>query len=115
MSAPSKESVLRSMKRLWRRYIHSCRRRNIFWEIELDLFHKLTSQNCSYCGKAPSQRSRTYTYNGIDRMDDSKGYMPSNVVPCCYECNFIKGNRLTYNEMRAVGQALANYRKSRKA
>jgi hypothetical protein len=37
-------------------------------------------------------RSRTheYAYNGIDRVDNFKGYEIDNCVPCCYICNYAK-------------------------
>lgn len=31
-----------------------------------------------------------YTYNGIDRVDNTKGYEETNVVPCCTVCNRAK-------------------------
>lgn len=33
----------------------------------------------------------TYAFNEIDRVDNSKGYITSNVVPCCKFCNAAKG------------------------
>jgi hypothetical protein len=63
-------------------------------------FFVLTKQNCYYCGTKPSAiiynsngngRSATpYIYNGVDRVDSSKGYTPDNVVPCCKQCNRAK-------------------------
>ena len=29
-------------------------------------------------------------YNGLDRVDSSKGYVMSNVQPCCTRCNYAK-------------------------
>lgn len=29
--------------------------------------------------------------NGIDRVDNDKGYVPGNVSPCCWVCNIAKG------------------------
>lgn len=66
-----------------------------------DQFRFLTSQPCFYCGCEPHQRSHTqskkgrrcngvYVYNGLDRIDNDKGYVPENVVPCCRFCNFGK-------------------------
>lgn len=59
--------------------------------------------NCFYCNAEPS-RTRTranrkgeYTYNGIDRLDNSVGYVAGNVVPCCTRCNLTKGS-MDYNE-----------------
>lgn len=111
MTTFTKESVYRSMKRLWKRYARQCRRRNVYWELDLELFQKLTSLACDYCGKPPMQKSRSYTYNGLDRKNNKQGYTKENVTPCCSECNFIKGKLLTHEEMKVVGQALTNYRK----
>ena len=54
--------------------------------LDYDIFSELIIQPCSYCGK----------YNeleviGIDRIDSSKGYVPSNCVPACEDCNRAKG------------------------
>ena len=113
MAPPGKESSQRSMKRLFKNYIRGCKRKNIYWELTLEEFHKLTSSNCAYCEKPPAQRSRTYTYNGIDRMNNKRGYIRDNVVPACKECNFLKGDRLTFDEMKVVGEALKAFRQKK--
>lgn len=66
------------------------------FELSVENFKKLTSQNCYYCGIEPKQildgpgRNGIYIYNGIDRVDSSRGYELDNVVTCCKECNFMK-------------------------
>ena len=40
---------------------------------------------CFYCNLLPENR-----LNGIDRMDNTKGYSVNNCVSCCKNCNFIK-------------------------
>lgn len=104
-------TVRASLKRLHRQYVRVCKRKNVYWEISLEDFQRLTSQPCTYCNKPPLQKSRTYVYNGLDRMDPRFGYTLDNVAPCCKECNGIKSNRLTPEEMKAVGQALTAFRK----
>ncbi len=58
----------------------------------------LFSQNCRYCNQPPSNFSQGrgsnggIFYNGIDRVDNSKGYVPENCVPCCKLCNQAKSN-----------------------
>ena len=32
-----------------------------------------------------------FVYNGIDRVDNSKGYTLNNILVCCYDCNTKKG------------------------
>jgi hypothetical protein len=61
-------------------------------------FQEITQQDCYYCGIKPNQEVRvqsdsgSYFYNGIDRVDNSKGYTKENSVPCCWKCNKAKHN-----------------------
>ncbi len=102
------------MRRLYKNYIRMCARRNVFWNVTIEEFHRLTSLPCHYCSKKPSQKARHYTYNGLDRLDPKKGYELPNLVPCCKECNWIKGDRLAVDEMQAVGKMLAEFRAKKK-
>lgn len=113
MKPPAKAAQYRSMQGLYYQYLRNCRLRNIFWGLALSEFHLLTSQNCRYCGQAPAQQRYNYTYNGIDRKNPKLGYEPSNSVPCCGECNGIKSNRLSFEEMKVIGRALMTLRKKR--
>lgn len=72
----------------------SCLRRDIVFRITLDEFIKLRSDPCYYCGS---------TTNGstIDRVDNSQGYNPYNVVPACHKCNRAK-NSITIDMCRKV-------------
>lgn len=81
--------------------------RNITWNLNKDQVKEITKQNCYYCGKSPQQRlggegyrfNGEYIYNGIDRVDNSRGYEIDNVVPCCGECNTAKNN-LTVDQFK---------------
>lgn len=58
-------------------------------------FKELVLSGCYYCGKKPLQLTNNYSngvmiYNGIDRIDNSQGYIPGNVRACCTMCNYIK-------------------------
>lgn len=35
----------------------------------------------------PEDAYSSYRYNGIDRVDNNKGYEIENVVTCCTDCN----------------------------
>jgi len=64
-------------------------------------FRQLTNQNCYYCGQEPDQEmvnrnsgeKAIYIYNGLDRLDNEKGYTIDNVVPACGDCNQMKSDR----------------------
>jgi hypothetical protein len=36
-----------------------------------------------------------FVYNGLDRVDNTLGYLPGNVVACCTQCN---GAKLNYTQ-----------------
>lgn len=86
-----------SFNGLFCRYKRSAAYRNLEWSIDRDYFRRLTGSNCHYCGIEPSGRHLThasafgaYIYNGLDRVENMRGYSPDNVVPCCATCNQAK-------------------------
>lgn len=73
--------------------------RNIIFLISLEEFKKIVTKNCYYCGNEPqvSGTSKRYNktttqvkHNGIDRFDNTIGYVLNNCVPCCKFCNHMK-------------------------
>lgn len=77
-------------------YKDSAKNRNLSFELSKEQFRKLTSSPCHYCGCGPSITKCTngwgdYVFNGIDRLDNSKGYVVENCVACCRTCNRGKG------------------------
>lgn len=85
-----------SFNRLLRNYKRHAKERNFEFLLTEDQFRSLTQQECYYCGKLPGKtmfaehNNGDYIYNGIDRLDSSKGYFIGNVVPCCKTCNTAK-------------------------
>jgi 5-methylcytosine-specific restriction endonuclease McrA len=77
--------------------------RGLEWKLTDDEFDALMSSECFYCHRQPntSRKSRRsngdFTYNGIDRLDNNRGYRPANVVACCKICNRAKSD-MTYDE-----------------
>jgi hypothetical protein len=82
-----------------------CRKKNRESTLTKEQFKKLNQDNCAYCGEVPKNvhiahhgRSKEhiehekYVYNGIDRVDSSKGYIEGNCVTCCKLCNIAKHN-----------------------
>lgn len=89
--------------------IHTYKRnatiKGLDYRLTTEEFTTLTKQNCRYCGIEPKQevsnkhdqRNGTYIYNGIDRIDNTQGYIIDNCVPCCGICNVAK-NDLTHQQ-----------------
>ena len=84
-------------KRDFDAYRHSAQKRNLDFQLSVDFFCNMIKLPCHYCGdntgilKFPGTY-REYRANGIDRVDNSIGYTPDNVVPCCRMCNIAKNN-----------------------
>lgn len=81
---------------LLRAYKSGAKARGFSWNLTEEQFRELTHLPCYYCGTEPAriwQQPKTngpYVCNGVDRMDNSKGYKIGNVVPCCEICNRAK-------------------------
>lgn len=89
---------------LYRSYKKGAEIRNYSFLLTKEEFKKLTSSNCFYCGQEPIRISKhytsnkpasygNYTYNGVDRWDNSLGYTLENSLPCCKDCNIAKGSK----------------------
>lgn len=70
------------------------------WNLTSDQFYEIATQRCTYCG------ADTGTGSGLDRVDVSKGYDVSNVLPCCGRCNMTRGSRWTPSQMRTMMASL---------
>ena len=78
-----------------------------------DLIYK----NCFYCNEEPKDHpsENRYKYgkglykrNGIDRLDNTRGYTIDNCVPCCTRCNTIKLDA-SYDEFIAKIKQIYNF------
>lgn len=81
------------------------KRKNLLFDISLEEFYSLTQTRCNYCGVEPANsystedRNGSFCYNGIDRVDNTKGYIKGNCVACCKVCNRAK-DILTKDEFK---------------
>jgi hypothetical protein len=105
---------LTSVQVLLGRYRTSARVRELPFELTEDQFKAITSCNCSYCGAPPAQRVQqstlapAYTYNGVDRIDSSRGYVFGNCVACCTMCNRMKMDYPAIDFVAHCGRVVAN-------
>jgi phage FluMu protein Com len=83
------------LSKVYSSYISSANNRNLVFDLSLDLVKQTILSDCYYCGNKPSNsiklsNDQFYLYNGIDRIDNTQGYTPENIRPCCVDCNYMK-------------------------
>jgi hypothetical protein len=80
-----KNDKFRNKARYYKAYINGAIKRNYEFTLNFEEFCELVVQPCYYCHYFKDSET-----NGIDRVDNSKGYTKENTVPCCENCNMIK-------------------------
>lgn len=77
-------------------YVNGAKSRQLAWRLSSKKVQALALKDCHYCGQSPESRRmhwRSYCVvpvNGLDRLDNTRGYTPENTVPCCKRCNRMK-------------------------
>lgn len=90
----------------WRRARAAASRRQQ-WDLTPEQYRSALGDGvCHYC-----QEQILTAGVGLDRKDNSLGYVVGNVVPCCATCNTEKGGTISYDEY----EWLWKYRRSRRA
>lgn len=103
-----KPDFLSYKKRIYKQYKDNAKARVYVFELSLEEVSTLISKDCFYCGASPTTpifAPKLYKLtdvsalkaNGIDRVDNSKGYELGNCVPCCKTCNAAKSDK-SYDE-----------------
>ena len=98
-------------KKLKNRFSHlraEARNRYLSCNLSFDQYVSIISNFCHYCKVSLSNRAAS----SLDRIDNLRGYEIDNVLPCCGDCNSLRGDRLTVTETEVVVKALLEYRKS---
>lgn len=89
-----------SINRIYTRYKNGAKKRNIDFKISKQEMSDIIKMPCFYCGEpngnrhtmswSKSHKDKIFYYNGIDRVDSSRGYNIENIIPCCGICNTMK-------------------------
>lgn len=119
----AREKADAPLNRVKENYRRNARRRGVTWSLSDAEVDALFQSVCHYCGDGPSNVGHTATrsdrwaargvlYSGLDRIDNSKGYEPDNVLPCCRTCNWAKGKK-TYAEFMAWLHRVVEFRSRR--
>lgn len=99
MSKSGYDYLIRS---ILRNYRYSALRRGYEFTLTYGQFAQIVQSDCYFCGAKPHTQLKDYMrrlktkdvsafrYNGIDRLDNTRGYVLDNCVPACDICNNAK-------------------------
>jgi len=105
----------------------STKRNNRELELSFEEWKDIVNQKCYYCGMEPYNKRYAYSskrykrgiendnieiFNGIDRIDSSKGYIKENVVSCCTMCNRMKSDFTQEDFFTQIELIYKNYKKN---
>lgn len=88
---------------------NTAKRRGLSFNIPLSHYSYLVSTECFYCEK---QTLGTEMGGGLDRIDNTKGYVIGNVLPCCGFCNNARGTHWSVEEFKLITQTIAEFRRT---
>ena len=74
-------------------------------DLTIEYIQECLNSCCFYCG---------YPSVGLDRIDNTKGHLMSNCVPCCLECNVSRNSLFSHEEMKALGKCIKEIKDNRK-
>lgn len=92
------------------------------FNLTLEFFVSMCHEPCHYCSRSninsanvPSKAGgyliKGFRYNGLDRVDNTRGYDEDNCVPCCVVCNRAK-NAMSLEEFMDYIDALVGHQNS---
>jgi len=96
MTLPKYEA---SRNSVYRKYKNRAKIKGYTFDITKEDFTRICENDCHYCGAervishSHKKLNGLWKRNGLDRIDNSKGYLLSNVQACCYRCNRLKSNK----------------------
>lgn len=83
-------------------YMHRASIKGFEFVLSNDQYNTITHQMCYICG------NKNFNTIGMDRIDNSKGYIVDNLEPCCSECNYFKRDftlDVVYDKITKIAQA----------
>ena len=78
------KEVEQTTKRRFKHCKDGAKRRGYLFKLSYEEYINLSMQECYYCGEIQK------IGNGVDRLNNSKGYIKGNCVSCCRRCNVAK-------------------------
>lgn len=94
--------------RFYLSYAKGAKTRNIAFSLTLNEFKEIIKKPCHYCGISHTRRGKNLKANGVDRVENTRGYHASNCVPCCGNCNMAKRSK-TVQQFLGWAKRLADF------
>lgn len=88
--------------------INGASKRHLFYNLTQEQFTSIIIKPCFFCGFYSDS-----TFNSVDRIDNHKGYIYSNVITACSVCNMMRGTN-TPQEFIEKLNVIKNYQKFKK-
>ncbi len=111
------EKGLAAKHQVFNIYKQDAKRRLLEFRITFEQFINISKKKCYYCGTEPNNYYKqryiqgNFTYQGMDRVDSTKGYVIENIVSCCRICNRAKSN-MTQKDFLDWIERVYNYRRN---
>lgn len=114
-------------QKLYRSLSFGAKYRNLEFNISFEEFRKIVDSKCHYCGLDPYEKHYAYSrrrysqgidkdiyavFNGLDRIDSSKGYYSENIVSCCFMCNRMKSDFSSKDFLSKIKEIYLNHEKT---
>ena len=83
--------------------------RDLEWKLTFDEYKDIICNSCHYC------KTSLEGWGGmsLDRINNSAGYILTNVLPCCGTCNNMRNDFLTVEEMEVAMAAVLKLREKK--
>lgn len=85
----------------------SANKRKKVFTLSLEEYAAEIQKPCYYCN---GHLGKVEMGIGLDRLDNSVGYITGNIVSCCRVCNTIKGSEFSPKETLVAVKAIINFR-----
>ncbi len=108
---PDKQQMINKLQNVNMKYKYGYYKRTAndkgrIFELSYDECEQYFLSDCFYCNDNAIQGE---IINGIDRIDNSKGYLLQNCVPCCNMCNVMKGHKSNHIEFILICNHILTY------
>lgn len=111
-----KNHIKDPIDQLIKSYKRGALKRSLEFCLSREEFETLINRSCYYCGTQPSLRNINgcdLICNGVDREDNSKGYISNNCLTACKICNVMK-SKMSFEEFiqhcRQIGSRFVDAR-----